>query len=631
MSPLLSLGARLVRAGGPLRVASVVVGAAVAVVLLAVAWALPDALYPVVPPDDVDPQRGVLTSLLALIVAPVVALLFTAGRLSSEVRDRRLASLQLLGVGRSRLALVAAVENVIPASLGAGLGVAGFFATTALLDLVLGAELRAPIVGGTRLAVVAVAVVVSFAGVSLASLRRLGRPRTAVSESVRATPSLWRLVPLLVALACFAFMLMTPVEEVDTTTAVVLFLGFTASGVGVALVTPMLSSWTATWLVRRAGVPATIAGRSIQTQPATTGRRVVALGLTVFIAFAAAGYLGVYQSAPYLRYAVQVVESGPQKVGVYSEDPSETLTRDIAPAVATVPGVLSVRPDYPVQALSCGQSEGERCPEPFIGTCEQLAAQASVSGCRNDQAAWITRTTDTPQDAREAPHSVVLEHDSGERRLEIALPGSVTLDVAASERQFVWASDARLFIPAGEAESWHLAPGRLEVSVDPGTDGGASIRQAIDAIAVEHGAYPSILPELYDYEQVVTVRTTVWSIVSIAIAVSLLTFALTTIDRAREARRGRARLIAVGIPARTLRRTQALTNAVPLASSIGIGACLGLLGTSAFSHMADTTFAIDPTVLIIMVAGVVIGALAVSLATLPLTRTTVTAADLRQE
>ncbi len=112
---------------------------------------------------------------------------------------------------------------------------------------------------------------------------------------------------------------------------------------------------------------------------------------------------------------------------------------------------------------------------------------------------------------------------------------------------------------------------------------------------------------------------------------ALLTYALTTIDRARATRRARARLVAVGVPARLLRTAQGVANAVPLLIAIAIGAGLGLLGISAYAHIAGANASVDPRVLASMLATVLAGALFISLATLPLTRTTVQAVDLRHE
>ena len=61
-----------------------------------------------------------------------------------------------------------------------------------------------------------------------------------------------------------------------------------------------------------------------------------------------------------------------------------------------------------------------------------------------------------------------------------------------------------------------------------------------------------------------------------SLAVALLVLALASIDEARESRRGRGRLVALGVPAAVLRRAQWLALAVPLGVSLAIAIPLGL-------------------------------------------------------
>ncbi|MFC8922972.1 hypothetical protein [Cellulosimicrobium sp. NPDC057127] len=630
MTALVVLGARLVRAGGVFRVVSLALGTAVAVTLLGLAWALPDALYPIVAPDEVDPQRGVLTTLLALVIAPVAALLLAVGRLSSSVRDRRIGSLHLLGVGRARLAVVAAVENLLPAAAGALVGIAGFLVVRPVLTDRLASVLQEPIVGGARLAVVAIAAVGVSVVLALTPLIRLGSPRAAVSEAPRQRPSLWRLAPVPVALGCFLAMFQTPPEHVTARTAVVLILGLTASGLAVALVTPLVSSWVSTLLARAGTMSTLMAGREIQAQPAPAGRRVTALGVTVFVVFAAAGYLGVFQSSPHLQYAVRAVEEGPQHVAVGPDGAEGAIDPALARELAATPGVLDVRPLYPVWAASCMEGDSPNCPQVFIGTCAQLTRAMQATGCREDEAAWIQRTNDSGHSMMTGTRVDALDLRIGdsEETFTVALPGEISHDVAASVQRVVWPPDAQVFIPAAVAETWGLPATSLEVEVDPAD--GAATRAAIDAIADQHEAWSSF-PEMWDYRRVVSTRTTVWGVLAAAVTVALLTYTLTTIDRARATRRARARLVAVGVPARLLRTAQGIANAVPLLIAIGIGGGLGMVGISAYAHIAATDATIDPGVFAAMLATVLAGAVTISLATLPLTRTAVQAIDLRHE
>ncbi len=265
-----------------------------------------------------------------------------------------------------------------------------------------------------------------------------------------------------------------------------------------------------------------------------------------------------------------------------------------------------------------------------MGTCERLERAIVVAGCRDDQAAWIVHDGVGDASPAWAPERVdtllLADRDSG-ATYTVPLPGEMTQDddAVTSQRPLGGAS-YDVFVPQGLADGWGVRVSGAELTAL----GGPDVRERLLAVVDAHGAWGDV-PELHDYRQVVTVRTTVWSVVGIAVAVSLLTYGLTTIDRARERRRGRARLVAVGVPARALRRAQALAGALPLVVAVVVGTGLGVVATAAYSHVAGAVFAIEPTVLALMIATVLVGALAVSLATLPLTRSTVTAEDLRQE
>src|SRR5699024_3331883 len=198
---VLSLGLRLARAGGRLRAWSIVAGNAFGVALLLVALALPAALYPD-PAERAELQVQIFGILLFLLV-PAVILLVTVGRLSSGVRDQRLAALRLLGLSPWRTRAVAAVENGVLALVGALLGACAVgltlpWAGSALVD---GGVVEQPphisvVIGGVVvLAVTALSVLVGTASTWERELPSRGR-----AEATHRTPRMWRLVVLLVGL-----------------------------------------------------------------------------------------------------------------------------------------------------------------------------------------------------------------------------------------------------------------------------------------------------------------------------------------------------------------------------------------------------------------------------------------------
>lgn len=323
MAPLVSLGFRLTRAGGWFRFGCVAIGCAIAVILGTLAWDLPGALI-----ARTEPEYGVIAGMLALLAAPVIILLAAVTRLSSEVRDRRLSSLLLLGVGRVRVLGIGLTEILAPAAIGAIAGVLGYLAIAQTVNALVPGAVR-PLSANAHLALIATATIGLAAAMALAPLRRLGQPRAGASESVAAPPSLWRLVPLPIALGLFASVALTPPDRFSEATAVELLGGAIVAAITVVSMTPLVTSWAARGLVRGPRVTQTLAGRAIGTQGASISRRVTAFAVTGFVAFVALGYVGLIQSDPYTASAVRQMEQGPQEIQVSSEKPipEDTLER----------------------------------------------------------------------------------------------------------------------------------------------------------------------------------------------------------------------------------------------------------------------------------------------------------------
>jgi len=626
---LAALGTRLVRAGGRLRLWSVVGGCAVAVALLATAWALPDALYPVTDPTAVDPRRGPLVALLQSLIVPVLALVLTVGRLSSQVRDRRLASLRLLGVPRRHAAVVAVVENAIPALAGAVLGVGGYLVLRAILTWMLGDQLQAPITqSALRTTGVAAVVVGASVALALASLRRIGRPREGHAAAAARRPSLWRLAPLVPAVAAIAVLLAPPVRGHDNLVTPLFLTGILSGALGIALAAPLAAYAVASGLVRNGRVTAVLAGRGIQTQSASIGRRAIALGLAVYVVIGGAGMLGIYQNTLYLKAAIHQFEVGPQSIAVLPGAAAEPLSGSLSADLKRVPGVRAVIPGYSIGQTGCGVGSADGCVTVFVGTCQNLAPLMVTSGCRDDQPAWISSDRTGHEDATEPVtriDSVGVAGLTGPAHT-VQLTGTITQDVPATAAMWVWPGQAAVFLPASLAEQWGVEPTSATVVADAGSQ----VRHDVGEVAARDGAFALTL-ELSDYQRVVSTRTAAWAVMAIGIGVALLGYGLATVDRARETRRPRARLVALGVPARLLRRVSAIQSAIPLSVTVLLAAGLGLAATLALSHMADQTFAIDPRVAVTLICGVVVGAALVSAATMPLTRGRVTAADLREE
>lgn len=252
---LVVLGLRLARAGGRMRVLAIVFGNALAVALLLGALGLQNAVYPPGATQDTA-MRTQMVAVTAFILLPVAVLLLTVGRLSSATRDRRLASLRMLGLTPGRTRTVAAVENGCLAAVGSLAGLGLFAVLAPLVDRAVAhgpgwfaAPLRVP---GPTAVLAAAAVVGLSVLVSAAPTRTLqADPRAARAEATHRSPSPWRLAVLAVAGGALLWLgEQQRGSAPDWLQITALLGGGLASAVAIAAVVPLLAAQLARVLTR---------------------------------------------------------------------------------------------------------------------------------------------------------------------------------------------------------------------------------------------------------------------------------------------------------------------------------------------------------------------------------------------
>ena len=116
-----------------------------------------------------------------------------------------------------------------------------------------------------------------------------------------------------------------------------------------------------------------------------------------------------------------------------------------------------------------------------------------------------------------------------------------------------------------------------------------------------------------------------------ALGLALLALALAAADRATERRRAVARQLMVGVPPRVLRQGQLLQTLLPTGVAAALAIALGAVLAWAFTAIIGQHSVITAGAWVALVALVALGGLLVSLSTLPLIRTRITADLLRRE
>jgi FtsX-like permease family protein len=221
------------------------------------------------------------------VLFPVLILISTGNRLAAARREERFAALRLIGATPADVSVLASVDSVASALLGAIVGTGVFLGIKPALAgaTLTGTRYFADTVTPTVWGYVALLVAVPLASV-LASLLALGRVRISpLGVSRRTTPpapSRWRLAPLIAGLILF---ILGTVTTSHSKIGVASYPGLLITMIGLVIAGPWLTTALAQWCGRVLGGRASglLASRRLADDPKAAFRAVRGLVLAVFL------------------------------------------------------------------------------------------------------------------------------------------------------------------------------------------------------------------------------------------------------------------------------------------------------------------------------------------------------------
>lgn len=656
---LLALGLRLIRAGGVARWLTIIIGSALVSALLLTAYAVPGALQD---PEVVIPRSERLKhlQLVILFAIPVLALLFTVLRLSSGTRDRRLASLRLIGLGPAQTRVVAVTEGATSVLLGALLG-GGIFALVAKAAGTWGwgsQWIQQPLaVTWKSITVVVLLVVMITVIVAVSSTRVLLKdPRGSRSEAAKANLSRWRILPLLTGIGVLVWLLLQDHQKVFNEYGLlpdwwtlVMFGGWVVVGLSIPLVVPLFSSWIARWLGDQDGwLAGRLAGRRLTVEPASATRSVTGLALATYSSIIVLLFMAmVTQGSGKFVLEQSYLEQGPQPISlkvINEEQAAEISQADIA-ALEGVKHVfprfkvtsehetrLNASPAYledlnegglnPAEGVLCGSETGSfPCLEVVIGSCADYAQFRVITDCQEGTAQIASNAWQKGEGSYLSPSEVTLTGQRG----QITLPLSETevqVDLEATQARFLKGAtvDEHILIPPTYAGvSKVLGPPRSYAIT---ADGGRAVQVSLSQFAQQNG-FEAVLPPSQTYEKTMLGRAALLTVIASIIGIGLLTVAVGLLDRTVERRRAVGSLVVIGVPVTTLRTSQLVQVLIPMVLSVALAVLTGSLSAQVFSVLLrfEGLGVGDPnnfTADILWVAiPLVIACIGVALATLP--------------
>ena len=220
------------------------------------------------------------------VLFPMLVLISTATRLAADRREERFAALRLVGGTPGDIRVVATVEAVISAFLGAVLGTVIFLLVRPALA---GAALAGTQYFESDLTPTAAGYAAMLAGVpvaaavaALVSLRRVQiSPLGVVRRATPRPPSFWRLIALVIGVGVYVYGLD---KTSRNTIGVAAYPGLLLTMIGIVIAGPWLTAQAARLFGRLAGgSSALLAARRLADNPKRAYRAVTGLTLAVFL------------------------------------------------------------------------------------------------------------------------------------------------------------------------------------------------------------------------------------------------------------------------------------------------------------------------------------------------------------
>lgn len=568
MRPAITLGLRLATGTGGQRSRSLATGAANALgaLLLLLVWGIAHSQVGTTTAFSTAQVNLLIMGTIGMVGLPVLILIATIARLSARVRDRRLANLRLLGLSAAQTRMVAATEVGAASLLGTFIGAVAFVAITPLVSRidVPGRDWSASSLIPPLLAWVCVLAALPLVSILTAALPQRLAAGSGISQPPKGDARrgrILRVVPLLVGFAlCWGTRspLFDDPHHLSSVELAIIPLGIGLLAIGMILVIPVFVSMVAAIVLRLGNGPlATLVGRRLQTQPASTTRVISALILGLFVVVGAQGVLAAFFATPQYERAADFVERA-QRVGVMTTPADLAATRS---SFSTIQGVTRVT-SFPLlggDSIEAGPDSGTAVII-VVASCADLAGPgAHIDGCSDAapsvlNAPWFLDGTISAIEIQAAFH-----WEPRGRTVSVPLHGVTSIDTTSFDRGVGTFEGSQLMVlPPDTPEIQVLLTDTDWIVIAHAGPG----RYLYDAARAE-GFKPYEYVDLENYEFVQGMRTLVWTLAAVVLSIGLLTFTIAGIDRALGRRRELTALRLVGTPGSLLRRAQWLEMALP--------------------------------------------------------------------
>lgn len=605
-----------------------------------------------------DPQKVTVDLTSIVLLLPVLLFLATCARLSARTRDRRLASLRLVGMTPWQTRVVNAVETGVAAIAGSLVGLGVFELLRAPLSTITldgrGWFAGDATPGTGHIVGLLLAIPLLAVATGTIAVRSVAGPLlTSRTEATSRRLRYWRLAPLVAGAVLLSI---AGTGKGQGSAAIGLMGGgliLTIAGLSIAV--PLLAQLVATGLARVTGsLPVLLGARRIQTEAAGISRVVTGLVLLVFAGGFAQGALAAVKAdvvadsvkwQPHLRSTVMVVPG---------LDDASHLAPSVWSTIPGVTGVLGLRQlvGPPVdEGAGAIAAEG---PSAVVATCADLSALLAQPpvGCREGVAYELPPDPDLPAPAPDPTGTVKLVDQSAMQDTDPAtgklrhapvvatIPRPTQTLQVQGVQSFSNTFSANIVLPPGTPELAGLATtGSQQYFLL--TDGSPRTIEAVRTAAARidprlwvstAAEFNSASSDVEGYHFPLYTVLIGWG-TALALLVAFASVAVATVDRAVERRRHVAMQTAIGVPATTVRRAQLVQVLVPYGVGILCATGFSVLATLAYAHLTrpEAAAQLPARQLVVTMVVALGGALVVALSVLPALGRPLTPEVLRRE
>ncbi|MEV8030814.1 ABC transporter permease [Streptomyces sp. NPDC086182] len=540
-------------------------------------WGYSYAPSPAVEPSTLTYIRFALGTLVLL---PLGIFLSVCARLSAASRNRRLASLRLLGLSTKGTQRVNAAETVVAALLGAILGLGEYWVLNQLMTRTGLPGLRwYPADGALSTTTVATCLIgcpllawfAGRAGARDAAASPLAVRRSAAPER----PAKWGGLLLLTGLGivvgyCATGFTDHPADSLGPN-ALLIPAGILLTGLGLVLTLPLISYALARRLARTTrSLTLNLAMRRNEVEPGSTMRVVTGLVLLVFSASLAQGVLIQLEqitrpSAPVQDYSI----------------PLSSLTTRQLHEVAGLPGVRAHALTMESWTVPDGSAD-QPWASAVVATCDQLTRLVRHSeGCVDGK---VMRLSDpnvgSGQEARPGDTVPFRVQEGGRgKNLNIRLPRDA-ISYSAYDPSAVLGADV-LIPPSALPATARPKGARYVLTSSSDHDGVRKVLDGIAAVAPTAEVEP-IGVNIEGFQQIAVLKTLLAVGMIMGLVIGTAAFVVSATDRAVERRAQVTAITLIGARARTMRAVQCVQVVLPLSIGLALALVTGKLAESCY-------------------------------------------------